>query len=296
MNFRWIGQNKEQTEVILKNISLLKIPLAPYATPEWIRQNQDLVRTAAVVDLETTGLSYQDEEIIEIGLQIFQYNQKNGDILNLLESYESFQEPQKKLRSDITLITGITEEMLLGQKIDWPKVDSLLATADIIIAHNARFDRPFLDQKSKVSGQKIWGCSLKQVNWLQRGYTSSKLELLSIYHGFFTQAHRALNDAQALLYLLAQTDPLDERRNYLAELLAESKKPLVHVIALSAPFETKDLLKRRGYSWDNQNKFWSKVILEEQNKEETKWLEENVYLGPFRGLTRDIQLAETFKT
>lgn len=295
MNFRWIGQNTEKTEVLLKNISQLQIPVAAYATPEWLTQNADLVVTAAVLDLETTGLYYQEEEIIEIGIQLFQYNQKNGDLLKLLEAYESFQEPKKKLRSEISVITGITDEMLIGQKIDWQKVDALLNQADLLIAHNARFDRPFLDQKSKVSPTKIWGCSLKQIDWMKRGYTSSKLELLSIYHGFFTQAHRALKDAQALLYLLAQTDPLDERQNYLAELIVEAKKPLVHVIALSAPFETKDLLKRRGYSWDNQNKFWSKVIMEAQNSSETKWLEENVYLGPFRGLTRDIQLSETFK-
>lgn len=227
MNFRWIGQNTEKTEVLLKNISQLQIPVAAYATPEWLTQNADLVVTAAVLDLETTGLYYQEEEIIEIGIQLFQYNQKNGDLLKLLESYEAFQEPKKKLRPEISVITGITDEMLTGQKIDWQKVDALLNQADLLIAHNARFDRPFLDQKSKVSPTKVWGCSLKQINWMKRGYTSSKLELLSIYHGFFTQAHRALKDAQALLYLLAQTDPLDERQNYLAELIVEAKKPLV---------------------------------------------------------------------
>ncbi|MFP5518911.1 MAG: 3'-5' exonuclease [Bdellovibrionia bacterium] len=295
MPFHWIGKSEDQLTVTLKHLDTLSFPIPAYATPQWVEQNQDLVKVAAIVDCETTGLNHSEEEIIEIGIQLFQYNKASGEILTLLDSYNEFQEPLRPLRPEITLITGITDQMLAGKKIDWNKVDSLFDKAQIIIAHNARFDRPFIETRSKISPQKVWGCSIKQIDWLKRGYTSSKLELLSIYHGFFTDAHRAIHDARALLYVLGQTDTLNPKATYLLELLNEAKKPLTHMIAISSPFESKDMLKNRGYSWDVQNRFWSKVILKDHSQQEIQWLEENVYLGPFRGISRDIPLTGSFK-
>ncbi len=96
--------------------------------------------------------------------------------------------------------------MVKNQRIDWDAVNLILKDAEIIIAHNASFDRPFMDAHSLVSQEKLWGCSVKNINWLSKGYPSSKLELLSVYHGFFHSAHRALNDAESLLYILTFYD------------------------------------------------------------------------------------------
>lgn len=295
MPFRWIGKSKDEKSVQLQRLDLLSFPVAPYATPQWIEQNADIVRTGAVVDVETTGLSHAEEEIIELGIRLFLFNKNTGELLKIENSYSCFQDPGRPLRPEITKITGITDEMLQGQKINWTEADHLLEQASIIIAHNARFDRPFIDKKSKISPNKIWGCSIKQIDWLKRGYTSSKLELLSIYHGFFTDAHRAINDADALLYLLTLNGQISPEKTYFFDLLQEAKKPLTQVIALAAPFETKDILKQRGYSWDNVNRFWNKTLHKEDIPAETQWLEENVYLGPSRGVTRDISLTDTFK-
>lgn len=134
-----------------------------------------------------------------------------------------------------------------------------LAQAHIIIAHNAGFDRPFIDRSAEVSATKVWGCSLKHVDLAAKGLTSQKLEILSIYHGFFTDAHRALSDVNALTFLLSHRDD-KTGRTYFNELIENARQPFTRMFATYAPFESKDLLKRRGYSWDTAQRVWIKSI------------------------------------
>lgn len=295
MAFRWLGKSEDGATVTLHRLESCPVQTPFYATPSWLELNADIVRTGVVLDTETTGLNHVEDSIIEIGLRQFLFNRQTGEILALSKAYSSFQDPGRSIPPEITDLTGITDEMVTGKNIEWPVVNALLEEASIIIAHNARFDRPFIDKKSSVSREKIWGCSIKQIDWRAQGFTSSKLELLNVYHGFFTDSHRAINDVDALLYLLSLPQA-DSSKSYLHELLNNAKKSQTHVIATSAPFETKEQLKSRGYSWDNTNKFWNKVINKETLPEEIKWLEESVYFGAFRGMTREIALSDNFKS
>jgi DNA polymerase-3 subunit epsilon len=295
MAFRWIGKSEDGESVTLHRLEGCPVKTPFYATPAWIELNADIVRTGVVLDTETTGLNHAEDAIIEVGIRQFLFNRQTGEVLALGKAYSSFQDPDRPIPAEITELTGITDDMVEGKSIEWNVVDAILDEASIIIAHNARFDRPFIDKKSKVSRDKIWGCSIKQIDWRNQGFTSSKLELLNVYHGFFTDSHRAINDVDALLYLLSLNENCSEKP-YMQELLNNAKKNQTHVIATSAPFETKDQLKSRGYSWDNQNKFWNKVINKEVLNEEIKWLEEAVYFGSFRGITREIALADNFKS
>lgn len=297
MNMNWIGKSADGNTVTLKKLKDLPTETAPYASQVWLDQNQDLVRRALVLDVETTGLNPQEDQIIEIAVRPFLFNKDNGDVLRIESPYTSFQDPGRPLRPEITQLTGITDEMLEGTKIDWEQVDQLFTKSHLIIAHNARFDRPFIEKKSKVSPEKVWGCSLKQVDWSAKGFMSPKLELLNIYHGFFIDSHRALNDVDALFYLLTlPTELTGASTTYLAEVIKNARRATTQVIATSSPFETKDLLKGRGYNWDNINKFWHRTTYRDELPAEMKWLEENVYNGPFGGFTRDIALTESFKS
>ena len=118
-------------------------------------------------------------------------------------SYSALQDPGFPISTETTEITGITDQDLKGQKIDWATVKSLLNASELVIAHNAGFDRPFIEKELGEKVPKVWGCSWMQVDWDEKGYGIKKLELLSAYHGFFTDAHRALNDVDALLNLLS---------------------------------------------------------------------------------------------
>ena len=295
MKFRWIGKSLDGEQVILNKLSGCPLVFPEYATERWLKQNEDLVRTGVVLDVETTGLDCETHSIIEIAILPFQFNKDTAEILSLGTPYTSFQDPGEPLSPEISQLTGITDEMLEKKSIDWPKVHDILASAQVIIAHNAKFDRGFIDLQCEISKDKIWACSLKQIGWNSFGFSSAKLEMLNIYHGFFTDSHRALNDVEALLYLLSLPQPEGGVKNYLAELLNQARTPAVQVIASSTSYNSKDLLKSRSYSWDNQNRFWHKSIPKTQLSEEMKWLEEHVYLGSFAGMTREIALHDTFK-
>ena len=295
MAFRWIGQSPDGSTVTLKRLEGCPIQVPAYFTPEWRAANEKLIDVGAVVDVETTGLNHNQDVVIEVGLRQFEFHRQTGEILGLLKSYGQFQDPGRPIPSEIAELTGITDEMVAGQQIDWAEVNQLVAESSLVIAHNARFDRPFIDRSSQASGQSVWACTFQQIDWSAKGYTSGKLELLNIYHGFFTNSHRAINDVDALLYLLSLPDE-HSGRPYLAELVKNAHSPRTKVMAVAAPFEAKDRLKGRGYSWDNTNRFWAKILGKDQIAAETLWLEEHVYAGKYRGVTSDIALTDGFKS
>lgn len=292
-NFQWIGKSTDGTSVILKKFTGA-FQTASYATEEWIAGHADRVRLGAVIDVETTGLNKKSDEIIEIGLRRFLFNKVTGELLKSVDSYSAFQDPGRPLTDDIKRITGLTDEMLAGKHIDWARVDALLSESGLIIAHNASFDRPFIDRHSKVSPGKTWACSVKQIDWSSKHYPSQKLEILSIFHGFFTDAHRALHDVDALLHLISHQDGLTGKP-YLDELLRNARRPVVKVVAANSPFDSKDFLKERGYGWDTAARAWHKTIFKENLETEIAWLETKVYNGEFKGSAVEIPLVDNFK-
>ncbi len=66
----------------------------------------------------------------------------------------------------------------------------------------------------------------------------------------FVTAHRALDDCQAVLALLARELP-GTGEPAMAALLAAARQPTVRISAAGAPYAAKDLLKARGYRWHN---------------------------------------------
>jgi len=271
-----------------------QFPVPAYATPQWLEDNKSRLGRGAVVDVETTGLDRKNDLVIELGLRRFEYDPETGDIVRVGESLTGLQDPGRPLSAEITRLTGLTDQDLMGQSIDWKKVDALLSDVDVIVAHNASFDRPFFDRYTEQSRRRLWACSLRQVAWDEKGFASSKLELLCLFHGFFTAAHRAQNDVDALLCLLSFKCG-QSGKTYFHELYQRADQPYVKVVAASSPFESKDLLKARGYRWDPLARVWQRLILSSQLTDEVTWLESSVYRGTFRGITEEIPALDNFK-
>jgi DNA polymerase-3 subunit epsilon len=294
MKFEWRGKSADGSEVILKKFNLENLKPPQYFDAHWIAAHPDLVRVGLVVDVETTGLSPEQNLVIEVGIRQFQFNRETGEVLSVGNSYCEFNDPNEPLSPEIIELTGITDADVKGKKIDWDHVEKLFANSHVVIAHNAAFDRPFFDRSVPSSRKKIWACSLNQVNWEKKGYRIRKLEILGIFHGFFHEAHRALSDVDSLLYLISLKDALIGLP-YLKELLEQAKRATVKVIAAQAPFEMKDLLKSRRYRWDTKNRYWWIEVDAELLEPEKKWLESEIYKGLFRGNTIEIPAMDHFK-
>jgi len=248
---------------------------------DWKQQNGHLIRRGLVIDVETSGMIAGADQIIEIALLPFSFDRENGDLIEVEAPYSALQqlrEDSPPLSKFVKQLTGLTDEKLKGHSIDTEKCDSMIAESDLVIAHNASFDRPFLDRLCNASKEKVWACSCNQIDWMSKGFRTKALELLTYRHGFYCCSHRALADVQATLHLITHIDR-QTGKTYLNELLETARIPSFLVEAIDAPFDRKDLLKNRGYRWQTKPKVWTKTLQsEEETGKEMDWLKENIYV------------------
>ncbi len=237
------------------------------------------VRHAAIVDTETTGTDPANDRIIELAVVVFEYSAASGDVGRVLGSLDALEDPGIPIPAASTAIHGITDEMVAGRRIDDAAVARLLDGVGIVIAHNAGFDRKFLEPRLPVFTALPWGCSWQEVPWSEAGIESSKLEYLAYRHGFFYEGHRAEIDCLALLEVLRR--PFAESGGTaLRRLLDSARAPSYRLWASNSPFESKDVLKKRGYWWDAGRRCWyGEVRSREAVQTELAWLRDAVYGG-----------------
>jgi DNA polymerase-3 subunit epsilon len=251
--------------------------LAEYHSPD---NTPKLV--AAVVDVETTGTNPDSDKIIEFGICPFEYDRQNGRIYQVLGSWDSFEDPDFPIPPEITKITGITDAMVAGHRIDDRVVNDLLGRVVLVIAHNAAFDRRLLEKRLPVFATKHWACSRADIDWKGEGIRSSTLEFVAYSLGFFHDQHRAASDCRATVHALAQRLP-GSRRLALQALLEQARLPTWRIWARDAPIEKKDLLKARGYSWSpgefERPRCWYRDVSDADKSAEVSWLRVNV-MGP----------------
>lgn len=237
------------------------------------------VRRAAIVDTETTGTDPTADKVIELAIVVFEYCHATGNVGRVLETYDSLEDPGMPIPPSSTAIHGITDAMVAGRRIDDARISQLLESVGLVIAHNAGFDRKFLEPRLPVFATLPWGCSWQEVPWGEAGIASSKLEYLAYRYGFFYDGHRAEADCHALLEVLSQHFGATGS-TALKVLLDSARAPSYRLWANNSPFETKDALKQRGYWWDAGRRCWSvEVRSQEAVQEEMAWLRDSVYAG-----------------
>ena len=275
-----------------------KIQLYKFAGEGFVRLPDDYHNDNAVkvcfLDLETTGLNKDTCKIIEFAGKVTAIDKSNGELLGIVDEYESFNDPEESIEPEITRITGITDDIVAGHSIDWESVSRVLNQADIIVAHNASFDRAFMDRYLPLSQDKVWVCSVSDINWPERGFGARGQEILCIWHGFYYESHRAMSDVDALIHLV--THEAEESDNAVLELIANAAKPTYKIAALNSPFETKDILRSRRYRWDPQNRYWWKNLVLDEIDTEKEWMADNIYNGHFQGRVDEIGLTDKHKS
>ncbi|CAM3609608.1 3'-5' exonuclease [Agrobacterium radiobacter] len=243
------------------------------------RPRPEFPRQGVILDTETTGLDHRTDEIIEIGVITFTFDD-NGAIGDVTGIYGGLRQPAIAIPEEITRLTGITDEMVAGQSIDMARLTSLIADADLIVAHNASFDRPFCEAFSPIFRDKAWACSVSEIDWRVRGFEGNKLGYLIGQSGYFHDGHRAVDDCFALLEVLEQTRPGQSSAPF-AELREASQRSRVRLYAENSPFDMKDHLKKRGYRWsdgsDGRPKSWWVELPEEKLDEELHFLRTEIY-------------------
>ncbi|MDA1188398.1 MAG: exonuclease domain-containing protein [Chloroflexi bacterium] len=160
------------------------------------------------LDLETTGLSAESEEIIEVGAVKFQGHKE-------LETFQTFVNPNRRLSTFIQNYTGI-KQADVNSAPPFSQVSARLAQfvgRAPVVGHNIAFDLGFLEAKGlRLPNPRSDTWDLAYVLFPQAPeYALSKITAhLGIGH---PRPHRALDDAQVtrdlFVRLLEEAEKLD---------------------------------------------------------------------------------------
>ena len=164
--------------------------------------------TFCVVDLETTGTSAADCAITEVGA----VKLRGGECLG---TFQTLVDPGTGIPPSITILTGITEAMV----VDAPPIRAVLPSLleflgdAVVVGHNIHFDLSFLKAAMAAAGRpplanrSVDTCGLAR-RLLRDEVPNCKLGTLASHFRLNHQpSHRALDDALAtgdLLHLLLE--------------------------------------------------------------------------------------------
>lgn len=185
-----------------------------------------MINTFVALDIETTGLNPAEDKIIEIGMAKI----SDGEIV---DSYSTLVNPGIKISERITMITGITDDMVEGK----PAITEIISdivdfTKDMpILGHNVIFDYSFIKKAAVNSGldfKKSGIDTLKLSRRLLPEVPHKTLEYLCGYFGIDAgNSHRAYDDALSAMKLyekLHQIKPDDTGFDELIEFNYSAKK------------------------------------------------------------------------
>ena len=150
------------------------------------------------------------------------------------------------------------------------------------MAHNARFDRPFVERVLAAARARPWACTRAEVPWTAEGFASQPLHCLLCAWGVYARDwHRALADYEAGVWLLAQRLPVSGDA-VLAAMRRRALTPTVRLWAIRSPFASKEALRARGYRWmpemrDGVERSWWTDVEPDGVESELAWLRETVY-------------------
>ncbi len=153
-------------------------------------------RRFVAIDIETTGLDAELDEIIEIGAILFDLSGDNHITYNALIKSTKF------VSQRITNLTGITQEMLDLEGVELR--EEMLFLKDFIedlpiVAYNAKFDIKFINKAFSLINHYPNNKIICAFNMAKKAWNLPSYKLADVADTFgidSTGAHRALKDCE----------------------------------------------------------------------------------------------------
>lgn len=165
-----------------------------------------------VIDVETTGLDFKKEKIIEIAAVKLVNNE-------VVDTFETLVNPMQHIRSSSISIHNITEEMILAS----PTIEEVLPkfldyiNDKPIIGHNIFFDYCFVNEASlTLYGKELLNKRIDTLLMFKEVFPEEKshglCSLLKRFNVKIDTQHRALSDAYGLALVYEKLRSLYESR------------------------------------------------------------------------------------
>ena len=155
-----------------------------------------MIKDYVAFDLETTGLSVESNQIIEIGaLRV-----RDGKVV---DRFIEFVKPDKPISRMITNITGITNAMVADARNTEAIIQDFVSFCkeDVLVGHNIMFDYQFSKKYANMYGfpfEKRGIDTLKIARKVHKDFESRSLNVLCDHYCIDNKAaHRAYHDALA---------------------------------------------------------------------------------------------------
>lgn len=225
-------------------------------------------RSGVVIDVETTGTDVTQDKVTQLAMMRFRFNERGISRIETDSIFNKLNDPGISIPQEVTRLTGISNDDVKGKTISDEDIQAFLEEADIVIAHNAGFDRMMVENAFPNGGfdKRDWFCSLESVDWLMRGSNGRSLEILALQAGYTYGSHDALQDIMATAFVLNNPPGVTETSPF-QEMIENGRHEKIMLVATSAPFASKDDLKRNGYHFDSNGasnggypKTWHKTI------------------------------------
>ena len=197
--------------------------------------------TLLIIDTETTGLDPDEHHCLEVGAILFDVASRSvlAQQSFLLPVENNAAERINRIPADVTRRPQPWQAALV-----W--FQQLLASADVLVAHNADFDRQWFGLGQLPAVNHPWLCSMNDIRWpadrLLRSRPSVR-DLALAYEVPVWAAHRALTDCIYLAEVLSRCEDLEQ-------LLKEGMEPR-RLMRARVSYDDRHLARDAGFRWND---------------------------------------------
>ena len=213
-----------------------------------------------ILDTETSGLDPEVDSCLEVGAILF-------DVASCsVLAQQSFLLPVETNAAEAinripAAVTRLPQPWSEG--MSW--FQNLVAAADVLVAHNAAFDRQWFGRGALPAVARPWLCSMDDIRWpadRQLRSRPSVRDLALAYGVPVWAAHRALTDCIYLAEVFARCDDLET-------LLQRGLEPR-RLMRARVSFDERHQAKEAGFRWNDPIKgAWTRRLSERECSELT---------------------------
>jgi len=208
-----------------------------------------------ILDTETTGLSPEQHQCIEVGAVLFSVPDRS------VLSQVSFLLPcQSNAAEAVNGIAPALTQRMQPWQAGLACFEAMVEAADLLLAHNASFDKQWFGLGSLPALNKPWLCSMEDIRWPQERQlrsTPSVRDLALAYGVPVWAAHRALTDCIYLAQVF-------ERCADLEDLLVQAMEPR-RLYRARLSYEERHKAREAGFRWNQPvSGAWSRRLSERE--------------------------------